>query len=263
VSPVVTFETPENIPVSYPLAGPGTRFIAFIFDAFIIFVSIVTLVLILVILALSFGQQAAEAGVGVNMPGAVAAAIATVVMGFIFIAYFGVCEWFMNGATPGKAAMRARVVMADGFSLSFTGVLLRNIFRLIDIIPLLWVVPVVTQREQRFGDMAAGTIVVSEIPLPMHTVRGQLAARPAGDALFVFSPAQSAALTEADVEAMELFFERRDRLHPTHRIQIAERLVQAVALKLDLAQDIFPADRERFLEDLLAAYARKEARDIA
>jgi uncharacterized RDD family membrane protein YckC len=53
-------------------------------------------------------------------------------------------------------------VKADGFALDPMGVLIRTIFRLVDQIPFLWIVPVVSSRQQRFGDMAARTLVVAE-----------------------------------------------------------------------------------------------------
>ncbi len=260
MAPVVTFETPENIAVSYPLAGPGTRFIAFVFDGFIILVSLLILYLIAVILGLTLLSPDRQS---MGLSSAVLVSGLTVITGFIFIAYFGVCEWLMNGVTPGKSAMRIRVVMADGFSLSFTGVLLRSLFRLIDVIPVFWVVPVVSQREQRLGDMAGGTIVISEMPLPLHTIRTQLAQRPVEDARFTFTGPQLLALSASDLQAIELFLERKERLNVSHRLQLSERLVGALERKLDVLESVFPADRERFLEDLMAAHARKESRDVA
>lgn len=258
MSPVVTFETPENIPVSYPLAGPGTRFIAFIFDTFIILVGLLILFLVSLILVLVFADANA-----MPFSGDVVIAGLTVFVGFVFIGYFGVSEWLMNGVTIGKAALRIRVVMADGFSLSFTGVLVRTLFRLIDVIPLLWVVPVVTAREQRFGDMAGGTIVVSEVPAPMHAVRTQLAERPVSEADYVFSATQLAAMTPEEVEAIETFLVRRDALIPEHRRDLAARLTTALSTRIGYSEPLGSSDHERFLEDLLAAYARKESRDVA
>lgn len=261
MSPVVTFETPENIPVSYPLAGPGTRFIAFIFDTFIILVSLVILVLISLIVVLLAGDTGS--GLGIPFSEDVVISGLIVFIGFVFIGYFGVSEWLMNGVTLGKSAMRIRVVMADGFSLSFTGVLIRTLFRLIDVIPVFWVVPVVTAREQRFGDLAAGTIVVSESPAPMQTVRAQLAEHPAPEAQFEFAGPQLAALTPAEVEAVELFLVRRDALQPEHRASVAERLAQALITRMGYTNAVEPEEHEPFLEDALAAYARKESRDVA
>ena len=74
--------------------------------------------------------------------------------------YFTLCELFWRGQTIGKWACDVRVVKTDGFSLDAASVLLRNIFRLVDQIPPLWIVPVLSPRSQRFGDMVAGTVVV-------------------------------------------------------------------------------------------------------
>ena len=68
------------------------------------------------------------------------------------------------GATPGKLLLRLRVVRLDGQPLDLRAMLIRNLMRLIDALPLLYLVGGVsvlaTRGSQRLGDLAAGTTVV-------------------------------------------------------------------------------------------------------
>lgn len=82
---------------------------------------------------------------------------------FTVVAYYAVCErrW---GMTLGKRMVGLRVVAGDGSRLTTTQAVLRNVVRLIDVLPLFYLIGAsiiwISKRNQRLGDMAAGTIVV-------------------------------------------------------------------------------------------------------
>lgn len=77
--------------------------------------------------------------------------------------YFIVSE-AMFGATPGKQLMRVKVVRLEDGALTVRAVIVRNVLRFIDLLPLAYilggVLVLVTAKAQRLGDMAAGTAVV-------------------------------------------------------------------------------------------------------
>ena len=77
--------------------------------------------------------------------------------------YFILFEWLLS-ATPGKIILGVKVVRADGSPYTFVNALMRNLLRFIDGLPFLYLVGLVsvavTQKRQRLGDLAAGTIVV-------------------------------------------------------------------------------------------------------
>lgn len=79
------------------------------------------------------------------------------------IAYFVILEG-LTGATLGKMAMGLRVSKLDGEPYGWGAVLLRNVLRIIDGFPLLYLVGIVciaaTEQNQRIGDLAARTTVV-------------------------------------------------------------------------------------------------------
>ena len=84
-------------------------------------------------------------------------------------------EWMWRGQSIGKKLFGLRVIDAGGRRLEFTQILLRNLLRSVDTLPLAYLVGgaslVLSQRCQRLGDMVANTVVVrhrnlSLLPIP-------------------------------------------------------------------------------------------------
>jgi uncharacterized RDD family membrane protein YckC len=89
--------------------------------------------------------------------------------------YFAVPE-AMFGASPGKQLMRLKIVRLDGRTLTVRDVVIRNILKPIDFLPILYLLGgflvAVTPGSQRLGDLVAGTSVVYR-----HRALGQGATR--------------------------------------------------------------------------------------
>lgn len=68
------------------------------------------------------------------------------------------------GQTLGKRAVGIVVVDEDGEPIDYTDALVRNVLRVVDTLPMLYLLGaaliIVTERGQRVGDLAAGTVVV-------------------------------------------------------------------------------------------------------
>src|SRR5438045_2929261 len=88
----------------------------------------------------------------------------------IFAGYFILFEWLWNGQTPGKRWLKLRVIRDDGRPLTLWKAIARNLLRIADAAPR-FVLPVysvglivifLSGRDQRLGDMFAGTVVVRE-----------------------------------------------------------------------------------------------------
>ena len=142
--------TPEGIAFSFELAGPVIRGAAFMLDLFI-----VSLISQLVSAAFMLPGLVAE-----DFFGALS-------MLLFFIVYFGYgiwTEWKLRGQTLGKRLLKLRVMDAGGLRLQFSQVVLRNLLRVVDSLPLFYLVGGVAcflhPRAQRLGDIAAGTVVV-------------------------------------------------------------------------------------------------------
>ncbi len=106
-------------------------------------------------------------GDGVYLYVGQATTLAFLWLAIIVIAYFTGFE-AVFGATPGKALLRLQVVMLDGGRPSFGAILMRNVLRLVDVLPVFYIVGALvaqsTLHEQRVGDIVAGTIVVARPP---------------------------------------------------------------------------------------------------
>lgn len=89
------------------------------------------------------------------------------IISFIVTIGYGICfEWLWNGQTFGKRLLRLRVVDEGGLSLHFGQIVVRNLLRFVDQLPLFYFVggtaALLNSRAQRLGDLAAGTIVVRQ-----------------------------------------------------------------------------------------------------
>jgi uncharacterized RDD family membrane protein YckC len=262
----IEFETPENIGIGYEIAGLGTRFVAWVVDTILLWL----LVIVIFIVFLCSGLMTDRA-LG-NLPGPKAGddpaqvtlylvGIAALVNGLSNFVYFGLSELFWRGQTLGKRQVGIRVVRADGFSLDAGSILTRNVFRVIDTLPLLWIVPIVSKRSQRTGDMVAGTLVVSDLPAEIGELRQALADRPRDEAKFRFEPGVLKKLRPQDVEAIEKVLERWSAIRAEQRHALLGKIVPALANRLGL--DVPPEDdRRQFLEDLLAAEIRRQHRSL-
>ncbi len=82
--------------------------------------------------------------------------------------YFVFFEFSRNGATPGKRVFGLRVVRTSGAPISLTQAVIRNVLRFVDMLPFTYGLGLasclMTQKFQRLGDLAAGTVVVYDDP---------------------------------------------------------------------------------------------------
>jgi len=81
----------------------------------------------------------------------------------LWLVYFSYFEG-TSGQTIGKRVVHVKVVKEDGSKCDLGSALIRNILRIIDHLPFLYILGIiliaVTNKKQRLGDMLAKTIVV-------------------------------------------------------------------------------------------------------
>jgi hypothetical protein len=86
----------------------------------------------------------------------------------MYFLYHFVLEIAMHGRTPGKRMAGVHIVTREGGSPGVGALLTRNVFRLVDGLPVLYGVGLITtlatRDHVRVGDMAAGTLLVYERP---------------------------------------------------------------------------------------------------
>ena len=152
--------TPEQTAVEFDIAGIGSRAIAAMIDTAAIVLGDALLIGAAAALQARFfkGGLAGAAG----GPGAYLLAVLVIgIFGFTVL-YYILFEGLGGGRTPGKRLLRLRVIGADGRAISLFASIVRNLVRIVDFLPTGYLVGMVlmlvTRREQRLGDLAAGTL---------------------------------------------------------------------------------------------------------
>jgi uncharacterized RDD family membrane protein YckC len=273
---MIQFETPENVQVAYQPAGLGTRFVAWFVDNIIMTAAGIVIFFVLVCSGTitdsalqnvpapvrETARRAAEEGPGESHEVTLfLIGLFLLVTGVGSFFYYGFSELCLRGQTIGKRMSGIRVVRLDGFALDAGAILIRNIFRVIDHIPPLWLVPLLTTNSQRLGDLVAGTVVVLDKPESIGDLRATLTQRPAAEAEFTFDAAALKRVRTQDFTAVERILERWDQLTGEQKQSLLGQLVPPLVARLQIDP---PADdqRLRFLQDLLAAEYRRQYRRL-
>jgi uncharacterized RDD family membrane protein YckC len=234
----VTIATPEGLEIDLVLAGLGSRFIARIVDSLV--QAGINLVFILVF------------ALGIHN-GWVLAVIFVV----IFLTIFGYdipFEVFASGRTPGKRAAGLRVVRSGGQPVGFVASLVRNVLRLVDYLPTGYLVGAITiifsEKNQRVGDLAAGTIVVRERAAVPQAAGWTAWSRPTVP-LAAVAGWDVSAVTPAEVAATRAFLDRRINLPDAVRYRLAWDLALRLGAKVSgIPQGAHP---EYVLEGIVVA----------
>lgn len=153
----IAINTSQNVNIDFTLASIGDRMFAFIIDTII---KILYLLIIYYIMDNFFGL--ARYAMRLDSWSAVAINI-IISLPVIFYTLFFESTW--EGQTPGKKLRKIKVVKIDGYQASFGDYLIRWVFNLIDIYLDSGIVGlvsmIVSKDNQRLGNMASGTAVIS------------------------------------------------------------------------------------------------------
>ena len=229
--------TPERVTLQYDIAGLGSRGAAALVDS-----AIQGCALLLVAAGLGGAFALVGPGAGATF-GIAALAIAALAVALITLGYFVLFEIVWNGQTPGKRLVGVRVIRESGYPIQPADAVVRNLVRIVDGLPVLYGVGVVTMllnaRSKRLGDFAAGTIVVRE----GARVPSQLLLRPAP----AMPGPPGVALASADATLVRDFLVRRAGMDPQARAELAARLASAIAQRYGLQVGREP---ETFLDQL-------------
>ena len=276
MSEQIQFETPENIQVSYQLAGPGTRFIAWFVDSILVIFFAIAILFTLACSGIATDQalktfddslrnardknELADPNEMRQVP-LYFFGVGILVWGLGGFFYFGCSELWLNGQTLGKRFQQIRVVKDGGFSLDAGSIFVRNFFRVADNLPPLWIVPVASAKSQRLGDMVAGTLVVLDKPKQMSNIRVVLSQRSAAECKFLFDATKLKRVRPQDIESVAKILERWSGLSGVDKEALLNQVIPALAKRL---QTEIPAENDSllFLEDLLAAEYRRQDRNL-
>jgi len=258
----LVIETPERVPLHFALASIGNRFIACAIDHAIQILALITLVILFLIIAgfSDFGSRLS------NAPKWIIALL--IILIFVLMSgYFAFFEWIWNGQTPGKRWLKLRVIREDGRPIGFFEAVVRNLLRNFDVMPSpfysIGLISVfATDRDQRVGDLVAGTVVVREREAEAPAF-AEVFASPVSDPAMrrSWKPVPFTAdinlLTETEIDVVESFLRRRWDLKDYPRQWMAWRVAMPILFKLRPQYDVATFTYEGFLEELLHRYHEK------
>ncbi|MFD0698256.1 RDD family protein [Paenibacillus sp. GCM10027628] len=231
----LTIMTPEQVQLQFQTAGLGSRTLAHLID---------TLILLIVnglLLLSAVGVSRLYAGKW--LPGVADYMIAILIILFIILnlGYFVCTEAFMGGQTPGKRVIGLRVLQNNGQSATLLSIIIRNLFRLLDVLPSSYflgaVVMLFSPRDKRIGDMVAGTIVViearSERMKRRRRIEKALSKWKDSLPLVELDESKRLAIASDDWQLMQAWIERLPTMHIARLQQLAIPIAQHFARKLD------------------------------
>ncbi|OGH63946.1 MAG: hypothetical protein A3I06_00580, partial [Candidatus Lindowbacteria bacterium RIFCSPLOWO2_02_FULL_62_12] len=143
---------PEGISFTYELAGPVLRLYSLLLDGLCIY-------------GLYYFANRFTTALDLIWRD-VGTAVQFLVFFLVMWGYYIATEWYLQGQSVGKKILGLRVMDAQGFKLRLEQVVLRNLMRAVDALPVAYllggIVSFFSPRRQRLGDMLAGTVVVRE-----------------------------------------------------------------------------------------------------
>lgn len=145
-----------------PLGDLGSRIVAGIVDYVII--GVITGILAILLFVGTAASVVAGPGMVFGFSGWVSGVLGILgVMWLLWLIYFTYFEG-TSGQTIGKKLTHIRVIKEDGSRCDFGSALVRNVLRIVDHLPFLYILGIIliaaTDKRQRLGDMLAKTIVV-------------------------------------------------------------------------------------------------------
>jgi uncharacterized RDD family membrane protein YckC len=233
----VTIATPEGVDLELTLAGAGSRFVSALVDLGIQ-------------LLLALATLAALGWIGGFGQAVVALCTTLIVLGYdIFF------EVLAAGRTPGKRLNGMRVVRSGGEPVGFLTSAIRNVLRAVDFLPFAYVIGaasiLATRKNQRLGDVAAGTLVVRDRALKA-VPRTRTATAPPETMAW-----DTSAITAEEVAAVRRFLERRHEIESGARAELAHTFAARLWPKVGGARE--GLDAETFLTLLVAAKSARGA----
>jgi uncharacterized RDD family membrane protein YckC len=233
-------ETPEGVDLELTLAGLGSRVGSAVVDAVI---RGLLYVAILLLVGVSIW------GGGVDPGSGFLTAILIVLIFFIEVGYDIAFETLASGRTVGKRIAGLRVLRIDGSPVDFRSSAIRNLLRLVDgaltgylagVISVL-----VTSKNQRLGDLAAGTVVVRDRVAEVKTTGVSYLYADGTEPLAL----DATAVSREDVATLRRFLERRSDLDPVARTRLANELSQRLRMKVSgVPEHVNP---ERLIEEIV------------
>ena len=214
----VSVRTTQNVFIHYPVASVGDRILAYLID------TIILLLFIVIMVALYINVEMRVIWVWI------------VTVGMPYLLYHLLFEIFMNGQSPGKYAMRIKVLRLDGTPATVGDYILRWLFGFVDIHFMSGLIAVLCiaggERGQRLGDIVAGTTVVKLIEQAKITAAQIFVPQ---DAAYVPVFPQVVQLSETDIELVQRALEvNREMGNSQPVMAVSEKIKSLTGIQTDL-----------------------------
>jgi uncharacterized RDD family membrane protein YckC len=221
--------TPEGVEFSRTLAGPMTRFLAWSIDA------------------CAIGAASSMIGKLVTVFAFISAdlVVATSTLSYFLLSIgYGIgFEWLWRGQTLGKRVLGLRVMDARGLKLHVSQIVIRNVLRAVDTLPLLYMVGgiacAVNRYSQRLGDIAANTVVVRRQPMVIPDAGVLVGER--YNSMLAYPNLAARLRHRAKPELVEIALEalqRRDTLDPLPRLEVFDELARHFQTLVEFPEEV-------------------------
>jgi uncharacterized RDD family membrane protein YckC len=217
----------------------GSRAAALMIDSVILF--LVNLTVFIVFGLVIFGKDSDFFLETENM------AIAIVIL-FVFVLNFGyflLQEAFWSGQTIGKRLMGLRVMRDNGQPITFLGAAIRNLFRIVDGLPMGYFLGAVISffhpQDKRLGDLVAGTIVVVESGRTARPSRKKVTQQSLQmhdhPQVLELDERQKQLITREDWQLLTSFLDRQSSLAPEKRKELGTQMASLLSKKLGVQDE--------------------------
>lgn len=240
-----SYQTSEKIKIDYEIASRAIRMAAYAVDFLIIFASFWVLYFLAIFLFIGGAFFSALFKSSIFY-------IIIIIFYFIIVLFFllypFIFELWWKGQTPGKRILHTRAVNDDGSFLTLSAVILRNIFRLIDMLPFFYligfIVCVLNKRKKRIGDFVAGTIVIKEniINLPKLVPSSSIS-------IFKNKKGLKSLFFSKEKQIIEKYIQTKNDIYKPTLLEIEKELILIIQNKTKIKK---PSDmkNEDFIMDL-------------
>jgi len=264
--------SPEGVRLDLAIAGPAPRIIAYGIDLLIMAVCVV-LTFVTVFASLPVGnaigkwfasllpKTANHAHPG-NPNGALPAQLGGIVFAIFVLAqfviesgYFIFWEMLTGGRSPGKALVGLRVVRRNGLPIELGNSMVRNVFRIVDLLPANYLVGLISMllspSGDRLGDHAAGTIVIR---LDRPQAAGEITTSRNPQTLSL-TREQLARIGPREIELIRGTLRRLSTIPEDRADQLLAEVTETMRQRLELPE-LPGSDPREFLRDLLTIAER-------
>jgi uncharacterized RDD family membrane protein YckC len=175
------------------------------------------------------------------------------------IGYGILCEWYYKGQTIGKRLMSVRVMDIQGLRLQLSQIVIRNLLRFIDSLPVCYLVGglscLFSPKSQRLGDLAANTIVTRESRIPRPDLEQLLTHKYnsfRGYPHLVARLRHHTSPHEANIALQALL--RRDELDPNARVELFAQIAAHFKKIIPFPQEVIEGiTDEQFVRNVVDA----------